>query len=173
MTKALDLTNRRIGRLLVLDRCENIGSKSRARSQWLCRCDCGKLTRILGTSLTKRQPTESCGCLHTESISRRLSLRPYESAYRRIGNDGRKFLVDLTYEEYLNLTTQNRCHYCHSRVIWQIHNATHHNLDRKDSACGYSKANCVVCCPRCNRGKGDWFSYDEWWAMTEIFRRKI
>lgn len=61
MGKLIDLTGQRFGRLVVLARAENKGSKV----QWLCKCDCGKLTITLGDSLRFGR-TQSCGCRQRE-----------------------------------------------------------------------------------------------------------
>jgi hypothetical protein len=36
---------------------------------------------------------------------------------------------------------------------------------------GYVEVNVVGCCKRCNIAKGNRFTYDEWYGMTEYFRR--
>lgn len=63
----IDLTGRRFGRLVVLERAENYISPSGNRlSQWLCQCDCGNTTVIVTSSLT-RGITSSCGCKAVET----------------------------------------------------------------------------------------------------------
>lgn len=57
-----DLTGKRFGKLLVLQRAENRGK----HTMWKCKCDCGKST-ITGASELKRGTTKSCGCLKFES----------------------------------------------------------------------------------------------------------
>src|SRR5208337_5284248 len=80
--------------------------------------------------------------------------------------------------DFVTYTYTKACHYCYAPIYWCRENRMHtrggssYYLDRTNSALGYSKENCVVCCTRCNRGKSDLFTYDEWWAMTEVFRRK-
>lgn len=64
--KKMDLTGRRFGRLVVLglsDRTDKYNS-----SYWLCRCDCGKEKVIMGTSLTRKNGTISCGCYQIETL---------------------------------------------------------------------------------------------------------
>jgi hypothetical protein len=62
----IDMTGRRVGRLLVLHLTEKRKGK---QAIWLCRCDCGSIIEILGSSLRRSAPTKSCGCLHTERFS--------------------------------------------------------------------------------------------------------
>jgi hypothetical protein len=172
MTKALDLANQRIGRLVVTARAGTLkpGTPS-ARSQWICQCDCGVRTILVGTSLTKKNPTKSCGCLHDELVSARMSKRPHEAAFNKLKTDSRNFSVDLSYPDFVKFCDTKTCHYCRAAIDWQKHNATRYNLDRKDPSIGYSIENCVVCCSRCNWGKSNRFTYEEWFAMTDVFRR--
>ena len=59
--RLIDLTGRRYGRLIVIERVTNDGRSVR----WLCRCDCGNEREVRGASLTTGN-TSSCGCLHRE-----------------------------------------------------------------------------------------------------------
>lgn len=56
--KLNDLTGKKFGRLLVIERAENRGRQT----YWKCRCDCGKIKEINGAKL-KNGHTKSCGCL--------------------------------------------------------------------------------------------------------------
>jgi hypothetical protein len=63
MRPVVDLTGRRFGRLLVIERAENCGR----RTAWRCQCDCGCDVVVSGSNLqNRRSPTKSCGCLQTE-----------------------------------------------------------------------------------------------------------
>lgn len=62
MTRAIDLTGQRFGRLVV----EGLESRAPTKNRrWICRCDCGTRRKILGTSL-RGGMTHSCGCLRRE-----------------------------------------------------------------------------------------------------------
>lgn len=55
---------KRYGRLVVEKLSEN------RKGYVLCKCDCGNVKEIRATSLVKsKQPTRSCGCIHTEKAS--------------------------------------------------------------------------------------------------------
>lgn len=56
MSKLIDLTGKRFGKLIVLSRSENKSTRVR----WNCKCDCGNLCIVAGKSLKAGQ--ESCGC---------------------------------------------------------------------------------------------------------------
>lgn len=64
MSKFVDLTGRKFGRLTVLERD---GHNSRGDIMWWCRCDCGGITHTSGQNL-KSGMTKSCGCLRVEAV---------------------------------------------------------------------------------------------------------
>lgn len=63
MGRLIDLTGQRFGRLTVMQRAENKGNEV----TWLCRCDCGTETLVIGKDL-RRGHTQSCGCFHREKF---------------------------------------------------------------------------------------------------------
>ena len=66
MGKFEDLTGKRFGRLIVLERAENKNNRTR----WKCKCDCGK-ERIVYSNDLKAQKTVSCGCYNKEIVRRK------------------------------------------------------------------------------------------------------
>ena len=67
MTKFIDLTEQRFGRLIALSRAENDKNQQK---RWNCICDCGKLTTVYAGNI-KCGETKSCGCLRMEESSTR------------------------------------------------------------------------------------------------------
>lgn len=65
-TIAEDLTGRRFGKLVVLNREES----KKGRTKWLCQCDCGN-TCIVSAHELKAGKTRSCGCHRTYSLQQR------------------------------------------------------------------------------------------------------
>lgn len=61
VTRVVDLTGQAFGRLTVVERATNAGTKTR----WLCRCECGT-TKAVQTYLFTSGTTLSCGCLVRE-----------------------------------------------------------------------------------------------------------
>jgi hypothetical protein len=167
----IDITGQRFGMLKVIKEAEGDGQST----WWLCLCDCGKYSTVRTLSLrSKKRGTKSCGC--QQGADRRL--RPYEALYRRMSRDAerlRALSVDITYDEFVVFTSTTACFYCTSPVLWKefSSNACGYNLDRKDSTQGYTKDNLVVCCGRCNMGKRDTFTFEEWQGMTLYFRNGI
>lgn len=62
------MTGREFGRLTVIKRAEDqISPSGRRRVTWLCQCECGNRTIVLGDNL-KKGVSQSCGCLRTEVL---------------------------------------------------------------------------------------------------------
>ena len=67
MGKAEDLTGKRFGRLVAIERDMEM-QKITKKTCWKCQCDCGNIVSVRSADL-KRGHTSSCGCLHKESCS--------------------------------------------------------------------------------------------------------
>jgi hypothetical protein len=150
MGALINLKNKRFGRLKVISRLKNDDNK---QPVWRCKCDCGNTTDVICRSLVHNR-TKSCGCLHREKVRK----RPYYHLFAAIKGVCKrsKKQCKLTFNDFLKFVKIKRCHYCNESVIWNKHNGHdcgHYNLDRKDNTLGYTKENCVVCCPMCNQMK--------------------
>jgi len=80
---------------------------------------------------------------------------------------------NISFEEYIEFTKIDKCHYCNKNVNWQAHTGSgnyRYNLDRKDSNVGYIKDNLVVCCKECNYMKGAHFSYEEFIEVIKLLK---
>lgn len=78
MGKFRDLTGLRFGRLTVIKQYSN----NHGQIKWLCRCDCGGTTTVLGGHLITGH-TKSCGCLERETKATQQGLRvKYPKLYR-------------------------------------------------------------------------------------------
>lgn len=108
---------------------------------------------------------------------------PYRAKYNELVKTCRRrnLKLTLTFSEFLKFTRIKTCHYCFNIINWEPFTKTQdgkiisrsYNLDRKNNNLGYTKQNCVVCCWKCNSAKGNRYSYEEWFAMTSIFRKEI
>jgi len=167
----LDLTDQKFGKLTVV----KFFQRKPGRTEWVCKCDCGKEKVILATCL-KSGNTTSCGCYAIEESIKRKRGIPYKWLYTALKNvcNHKNILLGISFEDFLEYTKTDKCHYCWSKIEWHPHETpkTSHgyNLDRKDGLKGYIKENCVVCCSKCNYGKREYYTYDEWYGMTEYFR---
>lgn len=80
MVRPIDISGRRFGRLVALERVSN-HPKSR-RTRWKCRCDCGSLVEVVTFNLTQGD-TKSCGCLNTDNLRKHgKSYTPEYSVWR-------------------------------------------------------------------------------------------
>lgn len=66
MSARIDMTGKRVGRLVVLREAKEKYTKNES-AKWLCRCDCGNEKIISGTSL-RAGATQSCGCFGREKL---------------------------------------------------------------------------------------------------------
>jgi len=64
-----DLTGKKFGRLIVLKDGGTRIYGGHERRMWLCKCSCGGIVSIVGTSLSNGN-TKSCGCLLKERITK-------------------------------------------------------------------------------------------------------
>lgn len=116
MTKMIDLTGQRFGRLTVVRRAENT---KRGQAAWLCRCECGGECVVPSVNL-RRGKTRSCGCLHRE-----LQKRPVANLV------GRKF-GRLAVLEYAGSSSWRcRCDCGNECIV-----ATGHLTDGHTQSCG-------------------------------------
>lgn len=174
--KKHDLTGKRFGRLIVLNMDKVVKYGKTSSQWWYCKCDCGTLKTVMRQNLTSGDIV-SCGCFKKEQLSANSCKRPYESRYNKFINQAksRNLESEITYEDFVYLinTVQN-CHYCFKTLTWSKFNVNANgggsNLDRMDNEKGYLKDNVIPCCGNCNRGKGNMFTYNQWYKMTEPFR---
>ena len=92
MSKLLDLTGQRFGRLVVVEHA--FDGVRYPKNHWRCRCDCGRVVVVSGYNL-KYETTKSCGCLRREAI--------------RVANTTHGGSKPRLYSIWLNM--RNRC-YC-------------------------------------------------------------
>lgn len=66
MGKKLNLIGQRFGRLTVIKE-----HKKGTNYYWICRCDCGNITKPIYAPSLKRGLTKSCGCINSEKVIER------------------------------------------------------------------------------------------------------
>lgn len=90
MSRFIDLTGKKFGKLTVIKRVEDLISQSGNRyPQWLCECDCEEHNEVvvLGTNL-KQKRTTSCGCLSKENSIKQGKLAKKYNTYDLSGKYG-------------------------------------------------------------------------------------
>lgn len=77
--KFIDLTGKRFGKLVVVERIENKGK----RVCWKCKCDCGNIKNVLSTHLVSGS-INNCGCLKKLILSNKNKThgKSYTKLYR-------------------------------------------------------------------------------------------
>ena len=145
MGRLIDLTGKRFGRVVVMERSLD----KAVRVKWLCRCDCGRKIAIEGGHL-RSGLTSSCGCVqkevagvlhsvHGESHTRLYSIwrgmkarckNPNEPAYQFYGGRGITVCTEWeSYEPFANWARNNG----YSDEL---------SIDRIDNNANYEQSNC-------------------------------
>lgn len=158
--RLVDETGNRHGRLIVLKRVEN---EKRGEAMWLCRCECGNETRVIGYDL-RRGHSRSCGCLKIDTDQRRTlpsGDAGFNIFYNGINKSAKRrgYVFELTREQARKLS-QGNCHYCNAPPKQVIRGGgrngafAYNGIDRVENSQGYTIENVVSCCKWCNTAKG-------------------
>jgi len=166
-----DIAGERFGRLVVQHR-DYVAQESRKSKSayWVCKCDCGVMKTIQGSSMLKNNGTRSCGCLAKELSGKRgrlLNTKPrgeasFNSLFYHYKHRAKKYgrSFSLTKTQFRKLIKGN-CLYCGAPPNNVVKNRcntgdlVYSGIDRIDAAKGYEPDNCVSCCHVCNRAKSD------------------
>ena len=132
MSKLIDLTGRRFGRLTVLYRDVNKASKNgRQIVMWRCVCDCGNEISVSGDSL-RNGNTGSCGCIQTETRSTNGQKNHKTNIYDLSGDFGIGWTTNTNQEFYFDLEDYDKIKdYC---WIERVKNDTYHYIIAKNPA---------------------------------------
>jgi hypothetical protein len=164
MSKVIDETGKRYGKLKVMHRSENTPLD---QTRWSCICDCGKELVVNGTSLRQKK-TISCGCSKIERWLLPKSVAAFNKLFYmyKYAAKRRGLEFNLSENEFRKITKQH-CHYCGATpsAVFKTQSDlsgtyTYNGIDRKDSSIGYTLENCVPCCSLCNTAKMD-LGYDD------------
>ncbi len=162
MDTVKDLTGQRFGRWTVLE-IQRIKKNNKSRVFWLCRCDCGNEKVVAGRTLNSGH-SQSCGCLHKESLSKANTLENGVAAFNKVykaykrGAKDRGLIFELTKEKFKEITKMD-CYYCGDapsnvgKSLSITDNYIYNGIDRLDNNVGYVIGNVVPCCKKCNMMK--------------------
>jgi hypothetical protein len=149
---------------------------------WNCRCICGNIRQISGSSLRKGH-SKSCGCV--DYLKKTDAIAPFKRKYvvTRIGALKRNLVFELTLDQYIKLSTSN-CYWCNTIPNTKVYAYSRRrysqgkdkdvyvvmaSIDRKDSSKGYTMRNCVPSCLMCNRMKSDFKSKEFLKKIEQIY----
>jgi hypothetical protein len=97
MSKFIDLTGQRFGRLKVIEKC---GVAKSGHALWLCECDCGNYHTTTSNQL--HSGTESCGCLQRERASEAAKQRAGQSCSKKYEIGHEYYRLHQCYKDMLN-----------------------------------------------------------------------
>jgi hypothetical protein len=146
MTKMIDLTNKRFGRLLAKSFVGIVGKNP--HNQWYCVCDCGNNIVVSGANL-RSNITNSCGCLQKEKTSKANTKHGYSQKSKEYSTwaNMRKRCNNPNSEDYIDYGARG-IKVCErwdsfSNFLKDMGFAPKgYSLDRIDVNKGYSPENC-------------------------------
>jgi hypothetical protein len=158
-----NLEGMRFGRLVVVE----YSGKRHALNYWICKCDCGKLTKA-GSGQLVAGRKKSCGCLRNEFSRESIkkiagwSKKPYGEANKKNAYKNYKYAAQrksldfsVSLEEFSKIS-KDHCFYC-GKPPSDEYGTNRCNgkyvgngMDRIDSSKGYVLSNVVPCCRICN-----------------------
>lgn len=182
--KKLELSGKTFGNWVVLRASQR---KSRSGLLWWCLCKCGLEKEVPGVYLKSGKSSWCRSCANYDRVGKNINQyrrfpesevasRTFLSIYKNAARK-RNLPFELTTEEFFNLISRN-CHYCDSpprsrtfkggaglnvhgvRSKPTAYTTNLNGVDRINSDLGYTSANCVSCCTKCNLMKRD-FLYDK------------
>lgn len=158
MTKRIDLTGKRYGRLVILSFAFAKPLPSgRMYDYWKCKCDCGTI-KAIGVTGLRQHTTKSCGCYRKERTKLAKGEANFNQLYKNYKQRARiaGLIFLLSKNDFRKLTSGN-CDYCNSTPQqsatfgYKLNGVYIYNgIDRVDNTKGYELNNCVPCCKYCN-----------------------
>jgi len=151
----------KFNQLTVLEEVYDIRKETQRGKYYLCKCDCGKLTTVIGAKLkVKKYPTKSCGCSRLKNIWPRMRQNhPQFNGYKELSGSiwsrikatarTRNIPIEITIEDAYNLfiAQDKKCKLTglpiefaeNSKKLANGENTA--SLDRIDSSKGYTMDN--------------------------------
>lgn len=155
MSRFIDLTGERFGRLIIIRKVDN---DKWGKPYWLCLCSCGKNKVVKGSSLRDGR-TKSCGCLRKDMMTQRSTKHnhavkgkesrtyySWDSMVQRCTNSN-----NIGYNHYggRGIAVCKRWSNSFKNFLEDMGEcAKGHSLDRINNNLGYYKVNCRWATPK-------------------------
>lgn len=138
MSKALIKENQQFDKLTVIKRIEDyITPKGQHFTKYLCQCDCGNFTEVIGRNL-RQKTTKSCGCLQKEKQRKRQKRY---NEYDLSGNFGIGYCSNTKNPFYFDLEYYDRI----KSFCWSEHHDGYIYTTDKDH--NYLSLHCLIMNP--------------------------
>lgn len=138
MSKALIKENQQFDKLTVIKRIEDyITPKGQHFTKYLCQCDCGNFTEVIGRNL-RQKTTKSCGCFRKEEQSKRQ--KKYNE-YDLSGNFGIGYCSNTKNPFYFDLEYYDKI----KTFCWSEHHDGYIYTTDKDN--NYLSLHCLIMNP--------------------------
>ena len=162
------------------DKFNQLTAISYQNGKWICKCDCGKITKPILTHVLFSGKRKSCGCIKGKIIrsNQKLSIEKIRKYEPKIASARRRWKTYLYQDKHCNLSfeqwmeiVEKDCHYCGSPPTNKVNYFTCrkqssekgklegdfycNGLDRVNSDGYHTIDNVVSCCYTCNRAKSD------------------
>lgn len=155
--KSLKLIGTKINRWTILELDNSDGHEIK----FLVLCECGtKGWRNYSTIASGK--SQSCGCYHSELMSKRQFKGKDVSAFNKLirtyeHNAKRRKLDYNLSEKQFKILVSGNCYYCNKEPYMKMTTFSgtiiYNGIDRVNNNFGYLEENCVSCCKPCNLAK--------------------
>jgi hypothetical protein len=149
--KVIDMTGKKFGRLLVLERH---GTDSDNKATWVCQCECGNQIITQGKSLRKGF-TVSCGCFRVDLVAAKNTTHgKYGTPENRAWNSMKRRCYNSHSKDYENyggrgITVCERWINSFENFLSDmgLRPSSQHSIDRKNVNGNYEPSNCKWATP--------------------------
>ena len=113
MRERIDMVGKKFGRLYVITKDTNWPGP---KTKWVCRCDCGRVTSVIGEVL-RRGDTKSCGCLRRERSRQTIAKQNPRQNPRKAGSGICYNVWCPSRDNYKGAWSCRKCRDCAGRVF--------------------------------------------------------